>query len=101
MAKLYITEFTRAAFEQFNGAQLPCANLEGMVDQTPVAIGAEADSAAFATTTAFVRVHADAACSIAYGLTPMATTNNMRMAADQTEYFGVTPGKKISVIANT
>ena len=32
---------------------------------------------------------------------PTATTSNKRLAANQTEYFGVPAGMKLSVIANT
>ena len=47
-----------------------------------------------------VRVHADAICSIKFGSAPVATTANMRLAANQTEYFQVSPGDKVSVITN-
>jgi len=48
-----------------------------------------------------VRLHADSVCSVLFGTNPTATTANARMAAGQTEYFGVAPGMKVSVIANT
>lgn len=102
MAKLYITEMNYVPLTT-NGP-LQIALLQGSTDQTPVAIsGAAASSAAFATATKFVRVHTDAICSILYAPAGVgnATTNNARMPADATEYFGVNPGDKISVIANT
>ena len=50
--------------------------------------------------TALLRVHCDAICSIAIGLSPTATTTNKRLAANQTEYFGCSQGQQIAVIAN-
>jgi hypothetical protein len=95
MAKVYIAEFSGLAG---HGAQVG----SGLITQQVVAIGAETDSAAFNAATAFIRVHADAICSITIGASPTATTNMMRLAADQTEYFGVVGGvDKLSVITNT
>ena len=47
-----------------------------------------------------IRVHCDAICSISIGNSPVATTTNKRLAANQTEYFGVIPGQQIAVITN-
>lgn len=94
MATLYITEFASV----YQGRMV--------IPQTPgshqtVAIGTEADSVAFKDTTVVIRVHADAICSLAFGSAPTASTTTMRMAANQTEYFAVRPGDKLSVISNT
>jgi hypothetical protein len=103
MVKLYIREYV--VMPQQTGMGLPIGQEPG-VDQTPVAIGAGSlQSAAFATATRFVRIHADAICSIEFGSNPTATANSMRFAAGQTEYFGVknsdaTP-LKVAVITNT
>lgn len=100
MAKLYITEFNRLKRPGSDTAQI--GSLSTGTDQSPVVIsGSSTPSAAFATDTQFIRVHTDAICSVAYGANPTATANSFRMAADQTEYFGVNPGDKIAVIANT
>jgi len=107
MATLYITEF-----QALGQAGLPtsgfgpngptqAAQQPPVVDQTPLAIGAATQSAAFNAATTLVRLHADSVCSILFGANPTATTANARMAAGQTEYFGVLPGMKVSVIANT
>lgn len=97
MAKLYVTEFERPRNQWVNVANTP-----PLVDQTPVVIGAGSlQSAAFNSKTAVVRVATDAICSIAFGSNPTATVNNMRMAADQVEYFSVQPNQMIAVIANT
>lgn len=58
----------------------------------------------FNAATRFVRVQVDAAANIAFGVTPTATINvSARMAAGQTEYFGVPQGQsyKIACIAPT
>jgi hypothetical protein len=66
-----------------------------------VVIGAEAKTAAFQDQTRFVRVHVDAACRIAFGSAPTASSASKRMAANSTEFFGVIPGHKISFITST
>ena len=95
MATLYIAEFGGVIT-----GRPPMANVPALVEQT-VAIGAEADSAAFSAATTYVRLHADAICSVQFGAAPTATTATMRLAAGQTEYFAVTAGHKVSVITNT
>ena len=98
MAVAYISEF--AALANVDGCNI--AMMPPLAQQT-VAIGAEADSNAFNASTRFIRVHVDAVCSIAIGLTPTATTSMLRMSADSTEYFAVplNAGYKISVITNS
>ena len=98
MATLYISEHVQmSTLEGNNGA---CVDEPG-TDQAPIAIAGAAQSAAFAAGTKYIRVHTDAICSILFGANPTATTANKRLAANQTEYFRVFPGMKLSVIANT
>lgn len=100
MAKLYVTEFEQ--MPQLVGGRLAVAVAPPAVDQTPVVIGAGSlQSAAFGVRAKFVRLHADAICSIAFGSNPTATANSMRMAANQTEYFGVAVADKVAVITNS
>ena len=47
-----------------------------------------------------IRVHCDVACSISVGPNPTATHADVRLAPNQTEYFGVQVGQRIAVIAN-
>ena len=98
MAVCYISEFTALA----NVSGCPVAMMPPIAQQT-VAIGVEADSSAFNAATRYIRVHVDAICSIAIGLTPTATTSMLRLSAESTEYFAVplNAGYKISVITNT
>lgn len=102
MAVLYVTEFENQGIDA-NSRVMPIPSEPPVANQT-VAIGATSTaSAAFNAATAFVRIHADAICSIAFGTSPTATTTTRRMAANTTEYFKVPLGKayKIAVIANT
>ena len=97
MASLYITEYSGTARQHTQIAMTPA------VAHQKLTIGSETDSAAFNANTRFIRVHADTVCSILIEnveTAPTATTSMTRMAADQTEYFGVIPGGKLSVIAN-
>jgi hypothetical protein len=100
MAVAYITEYESMAVVATGLA--PIAQDPPIAEQV-VAISTHTESAAFNAATRFIRVHVDAICSISVGLTPVATTVMRRMAANQTEYFGVVPGKgwKISVVSNS
>lgn len=105
MATLYITEFV-AQPRDGNGQVVNSAEWPPIAEQT-VAIGAgSAQSAALNAKTRFVRLHADAICSIAVGANPTAAATNARMAANATEYVGISKalaeaGCKIAVITNT
>lgn len=100
MAKLYVTEFSNVL--DLVGGPIQIAATPPIVDQTPVTIGVGSlSSAAFNAATRFVRLHTDAVCSVAFGTLPTATANNMRMAANQTEYFKVNAGDSVAVIQNS
>jgi len=60
--------------------------------------GTSAQSAAFAANIDYVRVCADAACHIEFGVNPTATTSKIYLPADDVEYFKVSPGEKVAVI---
>jgi hypothetical protein len=102
MAVLFVTEFARQArdasgYGMVVGEEPPAA-------QQTVAIGATStQSAAFNAATRFVRLHADAVCSVEFGASPTATATSRRLAANQTEYFGIPPNGtyKVAVITNT
>lgn len=100
MGTLYVTEYAALSGND-NGGVAQIAKAPGVAGQTVTISGSHAESAAFNDATRFIRVHTDAICSIAISAAPVATTTMKRMAADQTEYFGVTRGHKISVISNT
>lgn len=99
MAFLYILE--ASSLGQVANGQIQSVNLPAITVQKIAISGVSTQSAPFNSATKAVRLHCDAICSFKGGNDPTATTNDPRMAADQTEYFGVQPGDKIAVIANT
>jgi hypothetical protein len=97
MAVLYITEYadtTKAPGTVQVGAEPAITN------QTVAIGGTSTQSAAFNSATRMVRIHTDAICSIRFGTNPTATATTGRLAANQTEYFGVVPKDKVAVITN-
>ena len=99
MAKVYISEYQRMPTD---GRAVFQGGAEPAVATQVVAIGGTStQSAAFNTLTKFVRVHTDAICSVLFGENPTATANSPRLAANQTDYFGVVAGQKVAVITNT
>lgn len=105
MAKLYITEYPgiRAWYTNASAQMALAPPSATAAEQPPITItGTAAASAAFNANTTIIRLHTDAICSVLVGGTaPVATANDGRMAANQTEYFAVKPGDKLSVITNT
>lgn len=102
MATVYITEYARQSRDAM-GQLMVVADEPPAANQT-VAIGAgSVQSNAFNALTKFVRVHADAVCSVEFGTNPTASATTRRMAANTTEYFGVplNGAYKIAVITNT
>ena len=105
MSNLYITEFDQLVITD-NGVPWFGKFDADTVQQTPIAIGGTSEpSQPFAMTTKFVRVIADATCSIAYTppgqATEAATANGMLLYAGVPEYFGVDPKGVLSVISNS
>lgn len=100
MAYVFVTEYAGVA--RVGSAYPPVAKGPPLAEQR-LAVGSETKSNAFHASTAIIRVHTDAICSVLIGTAPTATTSSARMAADQTEYFAVPVGAsyKISIIANT
>jgi hypothetical protein len=101
MAVLYITEFNDEA--QTVRGRAPFAQQPAIAEQTVVIGAGSLQSSAFNATTTFVRIEADAICSITFGTNPTATATKARMAANGVEYFGVPVGQsyKVAVITNT
>jgi hypothetical protein len=100
MAKVYITEYNHIV--HLLEGTTPIAAEPALVDQAPVTTtGASAQAAAFNLNTKLIRVHTDGIISFNVGSNPTASTNNRRMAANSTEYFGVQGGQTIALITNT
>lgn len=76
-----------------------------VADQTVAIGGASAASAKFNAKTNFVLLVADASCSIAFNnagaADPVATVTNLLLPANVPMIFGVQPGAKVAVIANS
>lgn len=100
MAVVYISEYKYQPLDA-DGKTLAVGNEPALAYQTVAIGGASAQSAAFQTDTRFIRVHTDAICSIKIATNPTAVTTENRLAANQTEFFGVRGGLKIAVITNT
>ena len=99
MATLYVAEFSKLYTNPNGVGQM--GQCPPLAEQTVAIGGGSLQTSAFNAVTTAVRVHADAICSIAFGADPTASTTTMRMAAGQTEYFGVTGGTKVAVITNS
>ena len=69
--------------------------------QTVAYTGTAAQSSAFQLTTTLIRVIASTDCYLRFGSNPTATTSDMLLLANIPEYFGVTPGEKVSAIRST
>lgn len=94
MAAVYVAEYQSI---RVGG---PAVDTPPIIEQVVAITSSHTESLAFSDNTHFIRVHTDAICSVLVANSPTATTSNMRFAANQTEYFSVNPGQKISVIQN-
>jgi hypothetical protein len=101
MAVLFIAEYEHLATDRSAGGSSNIAQDPPIAEQTEAITGASTQSNAFNGNTKFIRVHTDSICSIAVGADPTASATTRRMAAGQTEYFGVRGGWKIAVISNS
>lgn len=100
MAKVYITEYQSAQIWMGQGVSIAMG--PELVNQSPItSSGSSQSSSAFGANTNMIRVHTDGIISISIGTSPTASTSTARMAANQTEYFGVVPGHKLALITNT
>lgn len=99
MSTLYIAEFQELGYPEPGQAQV--AKQPPIAEQTITISGSPATSAAFNTSTRFVRISTDVICSIKFGSVPVPSATTARMAADQVEYFAVLPGHKVAAISNT
>lgn len=107
MAKLYIREYANVASVGHTSGP---ASVPGQAPQETCVARQTVDftsgqtaSSAFNAKTTFVRLHTDGICLFDIGASPNATSNGDRMAANQTEYFGVQPGMghTVSVVTTT
>lgn len=106
MATFYVAEYSSPGVSIAHGV-VQIAQAPALAEQTKPISGASAQLTLSAGTR-FIRIHTDAICSflignpsVPGGNNPVATAANSRLAANQTEYYGVTPGSIIAVIVNT
>lgn len=100
MSKLWITEYAALAVD--SKGNIVAVGLEPAVDKQLLDYAGGAQlSAAFNERTNFIRVNTDANAhiNIGPGTPTTATVAYPRMTAGATEYFGVKPGQKLSVLA--
>lgn len=105
MAVLYITEFAQLA-PQPVGQTGQVAMQPPLAEQTVSLSSTSAASNAFNSQTRFVRLHTDTICAVEFGTSPTAVGSGggsptARMAANQTEYFGVPAGASFKVAGVT
>lgn len=100
MAIVDITEYEKLASDM-TGKTVAGGQEPSITNQQVAITASSTQSNAFDAKTNFVRVHADAPARISVGANPTASATTQRMAAGQTEYFGVKPGHKIAVITTT
>lgn len=104
MSTLYITELKDMPVLNTAGVIPQCPQVPGLAEQAITISGASTASAAFNANTTFVMLHTDVICSLAWSETASAATaviTAQRMAANETRFYGVRGGGKVSVIANT
>lgn len=99
MAFLYITEYARQALD-YRG-HVAAGEEPAITVQKIVIAAGSTSSAAFNAKTRFVELHTDATvCHVRFGASPQtAVITDKRMAADQTQFFGVKPGHIVANLA--
>lgn len=100
MAVFDISEYSSLARDA-TGAIMPVGQ-EPAIKKQQVAIAAGSEqSLEFGPNSRLARFHSDVPCRWEVGPNPTATPASPRMAAGQTEYFGVRPGDRVAVISTT
>jgi hypothetical protein len=104
MATIYVTEYNSLGGAPGAPSQTPfdppVAAYSFAITGSSTTPGAP--NTTFKASTNLIRVHTDAICSIAIGLSPTAAATATRLAANQTEYHSVAvnQGHTIAVITN-
>lgn len=98
MANLFISEYLETATD-YEGRQVMAGKEPAIATQVVGIVAGHSESNPFTSGTKFVRLHTDVKCNIQIGLAPVAVIDvDARMAANQTEFFAVTPGHSVSVL---
>lgn len=102
---VYVREYADIAVT--HSKHVPAGAEPALLDQTVAnAAGSVALTTPFSVNTKLVMVHTDSIISIIFSEDdatnpPSAAITNMRMAANDTLFFGVRPGGSLAVIDNT
>lgn len=102
MSKMYITEY--GALGVLPNQLVVAAGLEPKVTGQVVSFtGTHGESAAFNTNTRFVMIHVDGIASILFSAAGTAATANSddRLAANETRFYAVSPGLKVSAVTSS
>lgn len=103
MAILTITEVEKLNVTLIDGAVVAAPEMPGLAEQNIVIGGGSLACNAFTKATRFVRVNTDTNCCLAFSVNstpPTAVTNTHRLGANETGFYGVTPGGTMAVIAS-
>lgn len=107
MTKAYVTEYARQSVDN-HGNSIAAGEEPPLTEYVIDYNAGEAHGANLNAKTRLVRVHVDSIASIKIDAAAVAATTNKRLAAGQTEYFGVVPemvaasaGVRVSAITNT
>lgn len=95
---LFLTEYSSLANDTYS-VQIAAGKEPSIAEQAITVSGSTTQSAAFNNLTSFVMVHAQEAVCLAWGTNPTATTVKQRMAAGETRFVGIPPGKSFKVAA--
>lgn len=95
MANAYISEHSHKG-DEARGMPVEAPTQPAVATQKVSFTTTAGASSAFGTGTHFVRIITDAACHVAFGADPTATTNDPVLPANVIEYHHVRPGLKAS-----
>lgn len=96
MANAYIREYRYLCGDD-NGKIIQAGHEDGYTAGQTFAFTSSTQSAAFQSTTRFVRITADAEAFLDFGTNPTAAaTDGIQIQADTPEFFGVVPGQKVA-----
>lgn len=96
MAKLWIHEFQSTSARP---SGQPIVPLDRQLEEQVITFTTHVESDPVSGNTYLVRLWADTDCHVSAGVAPVATVNSVPLTAGSPEYFAVSPGAVISVVA--
>lgn len=97
MAKIWITEYRGVG--RMADAVTPAPLLPELRVQTVTFTGSTPSADAFAKDCSLIRLYADAACHVAFGTAPTATTDSTPLAAGTEMFLAIAPNGTTKVAA--